>query len=41
MLLIGLYEESVLEVIGDTKPFLLVAALAGTFYGLRVLAADK
>ncbi|TAK50219.1 MAG: hypothetical protein EPO23_03165 [Xanthobacteraceae bacterium] len=40
MLLWGIMDQTVLQAIGSTKPFLLVAGLAGVFYGLHSLIDD-
>jgi hypothetical protein len=37
MLLLGLLNDTVLKAIGSTKPFLLIAGLAGVLYGLHAL----
>jgi hypothetical protein len=37
MLLVGILEPSVLSLLGNTKPFLLVAGLAGLLYSFHAL----
>jgi hypothetical protein len=41
MVLIGLMDAQVLKVIGDTKPFLFIAGLAGFFYSIFALRPRK
>jgi hypothetical protein len=41
MLLAGIMDDGLLKLLGDTKPFLLVAGLAGLIYSLHALAPSK
>ena len=41
MILVGIFEPSVLKLIGNTRPFLAVAAFAGFFYALHALFSDQ
>jgi hypothetical protein len=41
MLLIGLMDDGVMKAIGSTRPFLLVAGIAGVAYGLHALAPPR
>lgn len=40
ILLVGIFKPRVLELIGDTKPFLIVAGIAGIVYALHALDPD-
>lgn len=40
MLVLGILNDDVLRAIGSTKPFLLVAGLAGILYGIHAIAPD-
>jgi hypothetical protein len=41
MVLIGLMDAQVLKLIGDTKPFLFIAGIAGFFYSIFALRPRK
>ena len=41
MLLAGIMDDDLLKLLGNTKPFLLVAGLAGLIYSLHTLVPDK
>jgi hypothetical protein len=37
----GMFDETVLKALGDTKPFLIIAALAGLIYCMHALAPSE
>lgn len=40
VVLLGIFEPSILALIGNTKPFLMVAGLAGFVYGIHAIFRD-
>lgn len=41
ILLLGIYDPGVLALVGNTKPFLVLAALAGLIYSIHALGPDE